>query len=351
VLVSGALASGSFIGPFHTVTTLTSTVPPNGDVNPYGIVTVPRTEGLLVAGDVLVSNFNDAANAQGTGTTISEISPSAHGEPAGSAHVFAKIEADHLPGPCPGGLGLTTALAVLPGGYVVVGSLPTSDGTAATAQAGCLLVLNNTGQVVQTIAGGPIDGPWDGSAVTRGDVTTLFVTNVLTDIGPTASEHSTVVRIRFFSSPGAAPLVTDENVIATGFTARTDPAALVIGPTGAALGERDTLYVADTLSNRIAAIPDALDRVVPFRHGGLTVSEGGALNGPLGLVIAPNGDILTANANDGNIVETTPGGSQIEVKTGDSTTGAGSLFGLVVTPGGDGVYFVDDGDNTLRLLH
>ena len=32
-------------------------------------------------------------------------------------------------------------------------------------------------------------------------------------------------------------------------------------------------------------------------------------------------------------------------------TGAGSLFGLVVEPAGKGVYYVDDGENTLQLLH
>ena len=73
---------GAFIGPFNTVTTLTSTVPANGDVNPYGIVVVPRGVGQLVAGQLLISNFNNAGNAQGTGTTIDEISPTANPPPA-----------------------------------------------------------------------------------------------------------------------------------------------------------------------------------------------------------------------------------------------------------------------------
>ena len=38
------------------------------------------------------------------------------------------------------------------------------------------------------------------------------------------------------------------------------------------------------------------------------------------------------------------------VKTGDATIGAGTLFGLAFAPGANGVYFVDDGDNSLRLL-
>ena len=59
-----ALASDhSFPGRFPTVTPIGSTVPANGDLNPYGIVTVPRSTGSLVRGDLLISNFNDAKNA------------------------------------------------------------------------------------------------------------------------------------------------------------------------------------------------------------------------------------------------------------------------------------------------
>lgn len=81
------------------------------------------------------------------------------------------------------------------------------------------------------------------------------------------------------------------------------------------------------------------------------MTQGGFLNQPLGLVLTPSGNILTANAGNGNMVETTPAGKQLLVRTADTKTGAGSLFGLVLVPGGSGVYFVDDGDNTLKLLH
>ncbi|MGH2851903.1 MAG: hypothetical protein ACRDLP_14965 [Solirubrobacteraceae bacterium] len=345
-----ALAAGAFIAPLNTVTTITSTVPTNGDVNPYGIVVVGHSQGGLVQGDVLVSNFNAASNEQGTGTTIVELSPTAAESGPGSAHVFARIDPGSLHGACPGGVGLTTALSVLPNDYVVVGSLPTANGMSSTAGAGCLIVLDPDGHVVKVIAGGAIDGPWDMTSVGDGRITTLFVTNVLAGISEKTADHATVVRIHLETLPGRTPGLIDERVIGTGFDARTDPSALVLGPTGVALAG-DTLYVADTLNSRIAAIPDAMDRMHPFHGGGTTVSSGGALNGPLGLALAPNGDILTANAGDGNIVETTPGGMQVATKTGDATTGAGSLFGPVATPQGNGVYFVDDGDNTLRLLH
>jgi hypothetical protein len=50
-----------------TPTVTVSTVPPNGDVNPYGVAFVPRgfpKGGPLEPGDVLVANFNDGANLQ-----------------------------------------------------------------------------------------------------------------------------------------------------------------------------------------------------------------------------------------------------------------------------------------------
>jgi hypothetical protein len=139
-------------------------------------------------------------------------------------------------------------------------------------------------------------------------------------------------------------------MIAKGFSERTDPEALVVGPTGDGIGSAGTLFVADTAANRIAAIPNALTRQAPFEGGGITVSEGGHLNGPLGMTIAPNGDIVTTNAGDGNIVETTPSGSQ--VATFETTAGAGGLFGLTLAPlAKGGVYFVNDAVNTLELLH
>ncbi len=357
--VASARSHRPFLDRLSTVTSLTSTVPGNGDQNPYGIVIVPRSVGNLARGDILVSNFNNAANVQGTGTTIDEITP------GGRRNLFASINARTLPGPCPGGIGLTTALVALRNGYVIVGSLPTTDGMPDTIGAGCLLVLNSTGQVVETISGGPINGPWDMTAADEGSSATLFVTNVLNGTVAAAGatvNKGTVVRIRLRDTPTGMPVPTAINVIGKGFAERTDPAALVVGPTGVALssgdrdrgdgrGERhrDTLYVADTVNSRIAAIPDAMDRMTPFPGGGQTVASGAPLNGPLGLTLAPGGDLLAANGGDGNLVEVTPFGDQVATKLVDPA-GAGVLFGLTVARR-TGVYFVDDGDNTLRLLH
>jgi hypothetical protein len=340
-------ASSPFIAPLN-ISQVASTVPANGDINPYGVAVVQASTGALVKGDVLVSNFNNSKNAQGTGTTIVQVSP------AGKVSLFATISAKGLPGDCPGGIGLTTALVELRAGWVIVGSLPTSDGTAATAKAGCLIVLNSKGKVVKTFSGSPINGPWDMAAVDKGDSAVLFVTNVLNGTvaaSPKETDKGTVVRIMLSLNDKNAPKASSYTVVASGFGEKTDPNALVIGPTGVAVTKDGTLYVADTLGNRITAISDALTRKNSGGTGKV-ISHGGTLNGPLGLILAPNGDLLAANAGDGNLVEVTPAGKQVAKKMIDSTnTGAGTLFGLSLTPDNKGVYFVNDGNNTLNLLH
>jgi hypothetical protein len=75
----------------------------------------------------------------------------------------------------------------------------------------------------------------------------------------------------------------------------------------------------------------------------------------LGLTVAPNGNIITGNGGDGNAVETAPfSGQQIATAQLDNTVvpgspnGSGTLFGIALTPNGKGLYFVDDGTNTVE---
>jgi sugar lactone lactonase YvrE len=347
---AGASTTSSFVGGLHKIATIASTVPKNGDVNPYGVAVVISSKDRLHRGDVLVSNFNDKANAQGTGTTIVEVAPN------GAMRVFAQISAAHLPGACPGGIGLTTALSILGNDWVVVGSLPTTGGNPATAKAGCLLVLNSDGRVVETFHGHGINGPWDMTSAGNRWVSDLFVTNVLNGTvngGGKVVRKGTVLRLTVTTPVTGLPRLIADTTIGSGFPEETNAAALVIGPTGVGLGRNGTLYVADTLGNRIAAVPDAVRRR-DSAGTGFTVSRNGALRNPLGVAIAPNGDVLAVNSNNGNLVEITPGGRQVAVKkldTSGSPAGAGALFGLAVAPYDAGVYFVDDATNTLDLLH
>jgi hypothetical protein len=350
--VSSAKGSSSFIAGLSKIDTLSSAVPTTGpakgDENPYGVAVVSKSKGSLARGSVLVSNFNNAKNQQGTGSSIVEISP------GGSLRTFAVVP---RPTATPA-VGLTTALVYLKRAFVIVGSLPAPGGNSAKAGAGALTVLNADGHVVSTIRARDINGPWDMTAVDHGSTAVVFVTNVLN--GTVAAKgkvvkRGTVVRLKLSLPSNGKPRVLGNRVIATGFPERTDPAALIVGPTGVGFGRHGTLYVADSAANRVAAVPQAMTRTSALGGGGMTVSTHGSLNDPLGLMIAPNGNVVTANGGDGKFVETTPTGRQVAVKN-LIPNGGGDLFGLALAPNRRGIYFVDDAGsgsaaNSLRLLH
>ena len=193
-------------GAFQTLTT----VPPNGDLNPYGAAFVPfnfPAGGALNPGDLLVSNFNNSANQQGTGTTIVRITPS------GSQSVFFQ-------GPStPGQLGLTTALGVLGNGFVIVGSVPATydnNGNLLSVGQGSLLILDRNGNVVTTLTDSELlDGPWDLTINDQGALAQVFVSNVLS---------GEVTRIDLQVPLNGNPVVESMTEIASGYLARTDPA-------------------------------------------------------------------------------------------------------------------------------
>jgi sugar lactone lactonase YvrE len=344
---SSAPAVTSFLGQLRAESQVASTVPANGDVNPYGVAIVPASGGLLTQGDILVSNFNDKANVQGTGTTLVEVSP------GGRTRLFAKISALPAGQSCPGGIGLTTALGILPGGWVVVGSLPTTTGGALPGldPAGCLIVLNDRGTVAETITNSDIAGPWDLAVKSDATSAEVFVSNALggntsTHDGVPVTGNCTVVRLDLTLSPASPPRLTSTAVIGTEFPWRANKAALVLAPTGLALAGDGTLYVADTLTNTVSAIPQALTRTSAITAVAGTFSAGGALDAPLGMVLAPNGDLVVVNGNNGNAVEITPAGQQLTVKT-LIKNGAGDLFGITTAQAGYGLLVVNDGTNAL----
>jgi hypothetical protein len=344
-------SSSPFLATLSTVSPIGSTVPANGDVNPYGLAIVAASSGKLVAGDMLVSNFNSKANVQGTGTTLVQVSPK------GSLQLFADLS--HLPAndSCPGGVGLSTARAILPGGWVVVGSLPTGPGGALPTPdpVGCLIVLNNAGTPVETITNANIVGPWDMATTSTPTSASLFISNALggntsTNNGVPVAGNCTVVRVDLTLSATAPPKVAGTTVIGSAFPWKADKTALVLAPTGLALGTNGTLYVDDTETNSISAIPNAATRTTAMTAAATQILSGGGLNAPLGMVAAPNGDLIVVNGNDGNATEVTPAGTAVAHKT-LIKNGAGDLFGLAVTPTGNGIVFVNDGANTLNQYH
>ena len=353
----GARASdagdGSFLAGIHHFKTVGSTVPDNGDQNPYAIVVAPVSAGTIAKDDVLVTNFNNSGNLQGLGTTIVDYRPS-----TGNVSTFATVDR-HLPS-CPGGIGLTTAMTMLRSGWVIAGSLPSQDGTTATKGNGCLLVFSPDGKLAETIVRPEIDGPWGNMAVIdHGTSATVFVSNTGFGVGApgqTVVDRATVDRLAFDIPAGKAPVLTGATVIGSGFGEQADKDVFIVGPTGLALGADGTLYVSDALGDRLAAIADAATRTSSAGTG-RTVTSGGLLHRPLAIATAPNGNLLVTNALDGTCVEIDPRtGRQvraiwIDANRAQTPPGSGDLFGIATTPDGRGFYFVKDEMNTLALAH
>jgi DNA-binding beta-propeller fold protein YncE len=319
-----------------------STIPSSGDVNPYGVAFVPNHfpgGGAIVAGDVLVSNFNSSANIQGTGTTIVQLAPSGAIAPPGSAATFFTSS---LPG-------LSTALGVLEGGFVLVGNVPTTDGTFGTIGQGAIQVIDRFGSLLQTWTDAVfLDGPWDLAIDDQGNRAHVFVSNVL---------NGTVSRLDV-AVAATGPWVVRRTTIASGYSHVPNAGAVVLGPTGLAYdADSDTLYVASTADNAIFAVLRAATRNSAATRGS-TVFADSHLRGPLALRFAPNGDLLTANGDAVNadvlhpseIVEFTRSGRFVrEYNVDSSQGGAFGIDALSPGPGGFNYAVVDDVTNTLSV--
>ncbi len=349
-----------FLETIHHHVTLTTTIPGNGDLNPYALVIAPVSAGPIQKDDVLIDNFNNISNLQGTGTTIMDYNPA-------TRHIstLAKLP-QHIAG-CPGGVGLTTAMAMLKSGWIIVGSTPSTDGTTRTKSAGCLLVLDSNGKFVNAIAGPKINDPWGNVAIIdHGSTATLFVSMAGFDVPgpevkdpesgfPVTIKKATVLRLDLSIPEGKPPVFKSQTVVANGLNSRANKDAFLIGPTGLAIGlDGKTLYVSDGVGNRVVAIDDATTRTNTAGTG-REVTQGGLLQRPLAMCMAPNGHLLVTNAINGQLVEIDPiAGKQvyaqwIDADQAQSPPGNGDLFGIVMKPDGKGFYYVEDDMNTLVL--
>jgi len=336
-------------GRFPLQFVVSSTIPSNGDLNPYGIVFVPKdfpSGGKILPGDVLVSNFNNSNNLQGTGVTIIKFTPAGPVAPsvtAGQSGAATTFFTSKLHG-------LTTALGILRKGFVIVGNLPSTDGTFNTHGPGFLQVIGRNGNLVKTLKDAKFLGPWDLAINDEAALAQVFVSDVVT---------GTVVRIDLSVGETDVAVLSSPNVIAKGYAHHSDPNAFVLGPTGLAFDKRsNTLYVASTMDNAIYSISAAGTRTSPVEKGEL-VFEDPHLRGPLGLVLAPNGDLITANGDAENKDPTHPSGIVEFTKKGkfvvESNIDAsqGGAFGITVRPSHRAFTFaaVDDVPNTVTVFN
>jgi DNA-binding beta-propeller fold protein YncE len=327
-----------------------STIPAIGDLNPYGVAFVPRGfpgGATISAGDVLVSNFNNSLNLQGEGTTIVQLTPQgplapppSPPSPVGNAVTFFTSS---LPG-------LSTALGALRAGFVLVGNVPTTDGTFGTIGQGALQIIDRHGHLLQTWTDSDVlDGPWDLTIDDQGSEAHVFVSNVL---------NGTVARLDVSVASNGLTLLK-KTTIASGYMHIPNAAALILGPTGLAYDrDTDTLYVASTADNVIYSIAQARHRTRPVSHGQVAFASE-HLRGPLALRFAPNGNLLAANGDAVNadvlhpseIVEFTKWGQFVREYNVDSSPGG--AFGIDTVIDGDGEFnyaVIDDVTNSLIVV-
>jgi DNA-binding beta-propeller fold protein YncE len=343
----------------HRHKVLASTIPENGDVNPYAVVVAQVSIGSIEKDDVLIDNFNNISNLQGTGTTIVKYRP-------GTKQMTQFAQVPQNLKECPGGVGLTTAMTMLSRGWIIVGSTPSTDGTTRTKGDGCLLVFDANGKHVATWVGPTINGPWGNMvSVEHGDEATLFISmagfgvpapDVLDPAThyPVTVHQATVLRLEITLPQGQPPVLKSQTVIGDGFSQRADLDNFMFGPTGLALGPDDTLYVTDGMDNVITAIEQASTRTTSA-HTGKVVTQDGLLGWPLAMVMTSAGHLLVCNGKNGQVVEIDPAtGKQIyahwlDPNQAQSPPGNGDLFGLALTPDGKGIYYVEDDVNALVL--
>ncbi len=325
--------SRSILNSLHSITA--TTIPPNGDLNPYGVAFVPAgfpAGGSIAAGDLLVANFNNSDNLQGTGTTIDRISPT------GSLSVFATSTL----------IGLDTALGVLSHGFVIVGNLPVTY-PAVTPHQGSLQIFNRNGALISTLNDpNLLDSPWDLTIYDKGSQAQVFVSNVLS---------GTVTRLNL-SITSTQVTVVSKTQIGSGYAHQPNAAAVVVGPTGLAYDpDHNTLYVASTADNKIFAIAGAGDRNSGDGTGYLVFADQTHLHGPLGLVLAANGNLITANGDAVNpggtpndLVEFTPQGLLVAQYQMDAGA-PGGAFGIATIGSQAAIRFasVDDDLNTVTI--
>ncbi|GAC1421623.1 MAG: hypothetical protein NVSMB5_14890 [Candidatus Velthaea sp.] len=323
------LPSGS-IASLATITTIGSTIDVGtgagkGDQNPYGLTIAPVTAGLITAGDLLVCNFNDAANVQGNGTTIEDLKPVAGSVPA------RIIQDSRLQG--------CNALASAPNGNI----------WAADYTANNNPIVSPSGTINTTLSQNAWAGPW-GQAFNAGTggKPSFFVTN---------AKNGTVVRINIMPGP-----TFSFDTILSGLTYNSGVPGNILAPAGLTYDKtNDTLYIVDSNANRVIKIVQAtLAPANTYAATGSTfnspnvavVLAGAPLAAPISSAQLANGDLVVGNTANNLLVEINPiTGKAVATRSLD-TGAAGALFGIAATTvgGAQYVYFNDGNDNTVKLL-
>jgi len=315
------------IGNFKTITTIGSTVDPlNGDRNPHGLTIAPLSGGSIVAGDLIVSNFNDSVNIQGLGSTLELLAPTTGATPQ-------RLAADPtLTGPSALAIGST---------FPWVAALDANDNP----------IVTDTGAIATSLNNFAWTGPF-GQAFVAGPSTTaaFYETN---------ANDGSIVRINLTS-----PFTFDK--IATGFPVNHGVPGHILAPSGLTYDpQRDILYFVDGAADAVFSLraPGKIKaggvNFTPFvgfsgpsASSARLLSFGFPLNAPISSTLLFNGDLVVGNTGNNDLVEINPFGRAVAVTKVDGGA-AGALFGLVASgtsAASTRVFFNDDNDNTVKVL-
>jgi hypothetical protein len=326
----------SVLATLNTETTIGSAVDPvTGDQNPYGLDIAPTDSGLIHRGDLVVCDFNDSANVQGTGNAIIALAP----QPGSSPRPVITNAAL---------LGCTE-------------NVQTRDDTiwVTAFVAPDVAIVSPAGKLLTTLSGSPFTAPF-GITMARDD-------NGYGDPVFYESDANTgaIVRIR------AGRSGTHTDVIATGFSVNNGAPGTELGPGGLQYDpSHDRLYIVDGANNtlvelrHVSTIPsggitvgaDGMTFSGPFKHRARLVLSGSPLNAPISSALLPNGDVAIGNTGNPNgenlMVEITPHGKVADVKNVD-TGASGAIFGMTANNGYGRdftLYFNDDNANAVMAL-
>jgi hypothetical protein len=311
-----------------------STIDPKyHQLNPYGLAVASKTSGHLTKGDLVVCNFNDKQNVQGTGFTVVALHPA----PGSKARL---IVADKK----------LTGCAAL--------ALDNLDTIWATAFSANDDVAFSTQGVLQWDNGGkPFDRPWGQAGAPNPHLPdeTFYESN---------AANGAILKVVFDDGYHAV-------AIAKGFAVNHGKPGSIFAPAGLTYDRKgDVLYIADGTDNTVVAF----SKVSTIKSHGIVVEAGGKtfegpdasharlvfsgspLNGPISMALLPNHNLVignTGNASGTNLmVEITPAGKLLATRNVDKGA-AGALFGIVASGKTDSdtkIYFNDDNDNDLQVL-
>jgi hypothetical protein len=310
-----------------------STIDPKfGQTNPYGLTVAASTTGDFTAGDLVVCNFNDKKNVQGTGFTIVALHPKPGSKP----------------------LLVSSSKTLL--GCAALALSPSDDIWASAFAANDVPIISAAGKLEGNIKGKPFKHPWGQVFAQPKTGSPVFY---VSDAGA-----GTIVRINLGST-------FTFDVIAKGFAINHGKPGSIFAPSGLAYDPSvDTLYIVDGTNNTVVAF----NNVTTIPSGGIVVQKGGKtfkgpsagdaklvysgspLDGPISSALLPNGNLVignTGNPSGQNImVEMTPSGKVLDTRNVDNGA-SGALFGIVATGTDDSntkIYFNDDNDNNLQVL-